>query len=162
MQRIFQTSLTPEQYAEQAYQKQVPAPENCPNCARAHALEGLAYYHRYITTATAIVLMIWVRRFLCRHCRVSVSCLPSFAQPYRLVNTPTIEAGFNGQSSRQILQRVELPPISLVAKVRNLNLQIRKRQLFLAARHGETVPPPAVELSTAYIHVRCGSSTADS
>jgi len=105
MQRIFQTSLTPEQYAEQAYQKQVPAPENCPNCARAHALEGLAYYHRYITTATAIVLMIWVRRFLCRHCRVSVSCLPSFAQPYRLVNTPTIEAGFNGQSSRPEVQR---------------------------------------------------------
>ena len=35
MQRIFQTSLTPEQYAEQDYHKQVPPPENCPNCEQA-------------------------------------------------------------------------------------------------------------------------------
>ena len=59
--------------------KQVKPPENCPNCQQAHILEGLAYYHRYITTATALVLLIWVRRFLCRHCRISVSCLPQFA-----------------------------------------------------------------------------------
>ena len=96
MQRIIQTSLTPEQYAQQEYHKQVSPPENCPNCQRAHVLEALAYYQRYITTGTALVLMIWVRRFLCRHCRVSVSCLPEFAQPYRLVNTPTVADGFNG------------------------------------------------------------------
>ena len=88
MQTIFQTSLTPEQYAEQEYHKQVKPPENCPNCQRAHVLEALAYYQRYISTATAVVLLIWVRRFLCRHCRISVSCLPQFAQPYRPVNTP--------------------------------------------------------------------------
>jgi hypothetical protein len=108
MQRIFQTSLTPEQYAEQEYQRQVKPPENCPNCDRAHALEALAYYHRYITTATALVLMIWVRRFLCRHCRVSVSCLPEFAQPYRPVNTPTVAAGFNGQATSQVARWSEL------------------------------------------------------
>jgi hypothetical protein len=54
-------------------------------------LGALAYYERYITTATVLVLLIWVRRFLCRHCRISVSCLPDFAQPYRAVNTPTVE-----------------------------------------------------------------------
>jgi hypothetical protein len=69
---------------------------------RADVLEALAYYHRYITTATALVLMIWVRRFLCRHCRVSVSCLPQFAQPYRVVNTPTVAAGFNGQATAEV------------------------------------------------------------
>ena len=105
MQRIYPTSLTPEQYAEQEYHKQVQPPENCPNCQRAHVLEGLAYYHRYITTATALILMIWVRRFLCRHCRISVSCLPQFAQPYRPVNTPTIAAGFQGEASRPEVQR---------------------------------------------------------
>jgi hypothetical protein len=68
-------------------------------------LEGLAYYRRYISTATALVLWIWVRRFLCRHCRISVSCLPQFAQPYRLVNTPTVEVGFNGESDRSEVQR---------------------------------------------------------
>ena len=105
MQTIFQTSLTPEQYVEREHHKQVKAPGNCPNCQRALTLEALAYYERYITTATALVLLIWVRRFLCRLCRVSVSCLPSFAQPYRPVNTPTVEAGFNGQSQRPEVQR---------------------------------------------------------
>ena len=105
MQRIYPTSLTPEQYVEQAHHRQVRPPENCPNCQRAHCLEALAYYDRYITTATALVLMIWVRRFLCRLCRVSVSCLPAFAQPYRPVNTATVEAGFNGQDARPEVQR---------------------------------------------------------
>jgi len=99
MQRIFQTSLTPPQYAAQEYHLQVPAPENCPNCGQAHTLEGLAYYDRYITWLK-VAFLIWVRRFWCRHCHVSVSCLPSFAQPYRAVNTETISAGFNGQTQK--------------------------------------------------------------
>jgi hypothetical protein len=103
MQTIFPTSLTPPQYVEQNYQKQVPAPENCPNCAHAHTLEALAYYHRYVTWLTD-VLIIWVRRFLCRHCRVSVSCLPDFAQPYRAIKTATIAAGFNGQTQSRAVQ----------------------------------------------------------
>jgi hypothetical protein len=80
-------------------------PENCPNCQGALTLEALAYYDRYITTATALVLLIWVRRFLCRVCGVSVSCLPSFAQPYRPVNTSTVEAGFNGQGQKPEVRR---------------------------------------------------------
>ena len=105
MQRIFQTSLTPEQYAQQEYHRQVRRPENCPNCDGVHSLEALAYYQRYITTALALVLRIWVRRFLCRVCRISVSCLPQFAQPYRPVNTTTIAAGFNGENARPEVQR---------------------------------------------------------
>ena len=105
VQTIFQTSLTPEQYVEQEYERQVKPPENCPHCTRAQTLEALAYYQRFISTATAAVLLIWIRRFLCRHCRVTVSCLPSFAQPYRPVNTPTIAAGFNGEETRPEVQR---------------------------------------------------------
>lgn len=103
MQNIFKTSLTPRQYVEQDYQKQVKPPETCLNCGRAHTLEALAYYHRYVTWLTD-VLMIWVRRFLCRHCRVSVSCLPDFAQPYRAVNSATIAAGFSGQTQSREVQ----------------------------------------------------------
>jgi hypothetical protein len=103
MQNIIKTSLTPAQYAEQNYQKQVRAPEICSNCGRAHSLEALAYYHRYVTFLTK-VLMIWVRRFLCRHCRVSISCLPDFAQPYRAVNTATVQAGFSGQTQSREVQ----------------------------------------------------------
>lgn len=105
MQKIIPTSLTPEQYAEQEYHKQVKPPEKCPNCDRAYCLEALGYYSRFLTQSIAAVLEIWIRRFLCRRCRISVSCLPEFAQPYRLVNTQTVEAGFNNQSSRPEVQR---------------------------------------------------------
>ncbi len=108
MQTIYPTSLTPEQYAEQDHHKQVRPPENCPNCRRAHALEALTYYQRYITTATVLVLLIWVRRFLCRQCRVTVSCLPSFAQPYRPVNTSTVADGFNGKATAQTARWIDL------------------------------------------------------
>ena len=108
MQTIFQTSLTPEQYAQQDYHSQVPRPENCPNCGCALTLEALGYYHRYISTATALVLWIWVRRFLCRHCHITVSCLPQFAQPYRPVNTPTVAEGFNGQATPQVARWSQL------------------------------------------------------
>ena len=101
MQTIFKTSLTPEQYAQQNYQRQVRRPENCPNCFRALTLQALGYYDRYITTATALVLLIWIRRFVCRRCRITVSCLPQFAQPYRPVNTLTVAEGFNGQATPQ-------------------------------------------------------------
>jgi hypothetical protein len=86
MQRIISTSLTFEQYAERSYPKQVQPPRDCPNCAQPHALEALGYYSRFITQSMAAVLEIWIRRFLCRHGRISVSGLPEFAQPYRLVN----------------------------------------------------------------------------
>ena len=108
MQTIFQTSLTPEQYAEQNFEKQVRPPLQCPACGQAHSLEALGYYSRFITQAVATGLMIWIRRFLCCHCRISVSCLPQFAQPYRVVNTPTIEAAFNGQEQRAEVERWEL------------------------------------------------------
>jgi hypothetical protein len=108
MQRVYPTLLTPEQYAQQDYHRQVAAPEDCPNCNRAHSLEAHCYYHRYITTATDLVLWIWVRRFWCRHCRITVSCLPAFAQPYRVVNTPTVAAGFNGEAARPEVRRWEL------------------------------------------------------
>jgi hypothetical protein len=102
MQTIYPTSLTPEQYAEQEFHKQVRPPENCPNCRAAQVLEALAYYWRYITTATASVLLIAIRRFQCRHCDITVSCLPEFAQPYRPVNTPTVADGFNGKPTDQV------------------------------------------------------------
>jgi len=108
MQTIFPTSLTPEQYAKEDYHKQVRPPENCPNCRKAHALEALTYYERYITTEGVQALLIWVRRFLCRGCRITVSCLPEFAQPYRPVNTPTVADGFNGKATDQTARWIGL------------------------------------------------------
>jgi hypothetical protein len=38
--------------------------------------------------------------FFCRCCAVTVSCLPRFAQPYRVVCNATIEAFFEGRTKR--------------------------------------------------------------
>lgn len=105
MQIIVSTSLTPEEYAQGKHPKQVKAPEHCPNCQHLKGLEGLGYYSRGITQSKAAVLVILVRRFFCRYCRITVSCLPAFAQPYRLVNTETIEAAFEGRKEGPEVQR---------------------------------------------------------
>jgi len=105
MQLIRPVPVTAEQYVQENFHQQIRAPENCPNCQHAHSLEALCYYWRYVTSMLAAVLRIQVRRFLCRHCRVSVSCLPDFAQPYRLVNSSTVQGGFDGQKARPDVQR---------------------------------------------------------
>jgi hypothetical protein len=65
----------------------------------ANCLEALGYYRRWISHLLDC-LRIGIRRFLCLQCRVSISCLPDFAQPYRVVNSQTVEAGFNGEKAR--------------------------------------------------------------
>lgn len=99
MQTNYPTTLTPLEYLEQDAAEQVQKPENCENCRGAHCLEALGYYWRYISDLLN-AFRIRVRRFLCLRCRISISCLPDFAQPYRVVNTQTVEAGFNGGHAR--------------------------------------------------------------
>jgi hypothetical protein len=70
-----------------------------------NCLEALGYYSRFVTQTMAAVLAILVRRFRCRRCRLSVSCLPAFAQPYRVVNNVTIAAAFDGPQTRADVQR---------------------------------------------------------
>lgn len=99
MQTIHPTTLTPLQYLEQGAARQVKAPENCANCGGAHCLDALGYYERYISHLLEC-LRISIRRFRCLKCRASISCLPDFAQPYRVVNTQTVQAGFDGGEAR--------------------------------------------------------------
>jgi hypothetical protein len=101
MQTIYPVSLTPTQYLEQRFEEQVPKPENCSNCGGADCLEALGYYRRWISDLLE-ALRIRVRRFLCLRCRITISCLPDFAQPYRVVKTATVEQGFNHQTGREV------------------------------------------------------------
>lgn len=105
MQIIISIALTPEQYAQGDHHTQVKATSQCPNCQEAHRLKALGYYFRGITQSVAQVLRIGIRRFRCGQCRISVSYLPQFAQPYRLVNTQSVEAAFQGQNSSAQVQR---------------------------------------------------------
>lgn len=100
MQTIYPVTLTPKEYVAQGFEDQVLKPENCANCGGANCLEALGYYARWVSNLLE-VCRVQVRRFLCRQCKVSISCLPDFAQPYRVVATVTVQAGFNEQSCPQ-------------------------------------------------------------
>ena len=102
MQAIYRVALTPKEYADQSFEKQVGKPENCAHCGRANSLEALGFYSRWVSHLLE-ALRIRVRRFICLRCRVSISCLPDFAQPYRVVQTATVQAGFREQSSKEVL-----------------------------------------------------------
>lgn len=101
MQTIYPVTLTPKEYVAQVFEEQVIKPENCANCYGANCLEALGYYARWVSHLLE-VFRIRVRRFRCQQCRVSISCLPDFAQPYRAVHSATVQAGFNEQSTKEV------------------------------------------------------------
>jgi hypothetical protein len=96
---------TVEEYIEQLAHRSVRAPEACPRCGRLHVLKHLDYYQRGCTDSVGKVREINVKRFECIHCRLTVSCLPDFAQPYRLINCQTIQKFFNGDTDPKDVQR---------------------------------------------------------
>ncbi len=67
------------------------------------SLESLGYHSRNLTRPKGGVLRISVRRFRCWRCGKTVSILPSFAQPYRLVLDATINEFFDGTLSANAL-----------------------------------------------------------
>ena len=96
MQIICTIALSPDHYAKEDFQRSIQRPTSCPHCGIRNALAALGYYSRNITSAERGVLRIFVRRFRCRCCGRTVSILPSFAQPYRLVLNTTINEFFGG------------------------------------------------------------------
>ncbi|TFH14231.1 MAG: hypothetical protein E4H02_10295 [Lentisphaerales bacterium] len=104
--------LSVEAYVREQFHKQMRSPSQCPNCGRFHRLWALGYYQRYTTGLLGKAIAFLVRRFRCTYCRMTVSCLPCFAQPYRLVNHTTLEAFLKGrhrgrdvEAQRDLLRR---------------------------------------------------------
>jgi hypothetical protein len=104
MQKVRRVKLTVEAYVREQFHRRMRPPEQCPNCGRLHRLWAHGYYERDSTERTGKPLRFWVRRFLCRCCGITVSCLPCFAQPYRLVSHATLGAFLKGQSQRRDVQ----------------------------------------------------------
>lgn len=97
MQVIQAVPVNAEQYVEENYQRQIRPPRKCPHCGAVKTLWALCYYPRNLTRLkTSGTLRIWIRRFQCCKCDGTVSILPSFAQPYRLVRNTTVEKFFQG------------------------------------------------------------------
>jgi hypothetical protein len=99
MQLIFDFSGSPEEYLSGAVHKRVRPPPVCPACQRTKRWEALGYYCRGLTAKGAAgVLSIIVRRFRCVECGITISLLPNFAQPYRLVRNETVQDFFDGET----------------------------------------------------------------
>ena len=107
MQVIIQIELTVEQYVEEQFHRRVRVPERCGNCGAFGTLSLHAYYDRDTTGTQGELVHFWVARFICEVCKLTTSCLPSFAQPYRLAASETIEAYVNGDTDRLDVRRTE-------------------------------------------------------
>ena len=96
MQLIRAVPCDVERYAQEGFQRRLRPPPHCPHCGSMRALWALGYYARNISRLHLGFLRILIRRFRCRFCRKTVSILPSFAQPYRLIQNSTIERFVRG------------------------------------------------------------------
>ena len=92
MQVILQIDGSAAEYSSQKKQCHLRPPATCPHCGSGKSLRALGYYRRHVSGTAKTVLPIYVRRFRCVICRRTVSLLPSFAQPYRLVLNEVIQA----------------------------------------------------------------------
>jgi len=104
MQKLVRARLSVEAYVREQFHRQMRPPLQCPNCGRLRRLWALGYYQRYTTGVLGKAIAILVRRFRCTYCKITVSCLPRFAQPYRLVNHTTLEAFVKGRHRQRDVQ----------------------------------------------------------
>jgi hypothetical protein len=104
MQKLVRVKLSVEAYVQERHHLRIQPPLQCPKCGRFRVLWVLGYYRRYTTGALGQAVAFLVRRFRCTYCRVTVSCLPRFAQPYRLVSHTTLEAFVKGLHRRRDVQ----------------------------------------------------------
>lgn len=101
MQVVCKVELDADEYVTTEAHLSVRRPAVCPVCKQKDTLVVLGHYERSCTVkGTGRIAEIKVRRFVCKACRRTVSMLPSFAQPYRLVCSVTIERYFNGEMVR--------------------------------------------------------------
>ena len=96
MQIIVGAGRTPEEYVRCSSEQRVRPPVECPQCGQSQVLAAHGYYRRHTTDQNGRPTEIRVRRFRCKVCGSTLSCLPSFAQPYRLLSSATVERGFRG------------------------------------------------------------------
>ena len=103
MQTILVVNERPETYVERRSQTRLRPPGRCGRCGG--GLKAHGYYSRHTTGARGQAVRIQVRRFRCRRCAATVSCLPSFAQPYHFVSNLTIQRAFAGHGNYRDVRR---------------------------------------------------------
>jgi transposase-like protein len=104
MQIIAKTHQGPEAYCREEAHFQMRPPDYCPHCDQPNSFNALGYYSRYLAGKGANFLHLRIRRFRCRRCRRTISLLPHFAQPYRLIRNRMITLFVAGTHSKQTVR----------------------------------------------------------
>jgi hypothetical protein len=107
VQIIVRVWMTAREYVERGAHRLMQPCEFalCPRCDKAHGFEALGYYERWVTDEDGVPVRISVRRFVSRICAVTISCLPDFCQPYRLLNNRTIADYMAGELKTPAVSR---------------------------------------------------------
>lgn len=100
MQRIYCSPWTPEEYVATEADRQIVPEPICPSCLKAVQLHRHGYCQRWLITALAKALLLWIARFLCPSCRTTISYLPDFAFSYRPLQPETFQGFLEGQHER--------------------------------------------------------------
>jgi hypothetical protein len=108
MQLIRVLTVSADHYVSTSLHQSVEPPVECPCCGTRDALSAHGYYSRNVTSSKSGVLRISVRRFRCCCCERTISILPSFVQPYRLVLNATTSEFFGGTLSANALSWLPL------------------------------------------------------
>ena len=111
MQLIIPFHGGPEEYVRDGAHRRVGRPDACPICDESGCMRAHGFYSRSVSSPGRIrLLLIWIRRFLCRACHLTTSMLPDFAQPYRLVATDTVDKYFSdARDSADVIVWAEHP-----------------------------------------------------
>lgn len=108
MQIIARTKQGPEAYIKQEAHYRMRPPGRCPHCQQPKTLWSLGYYARSLAGKADRYLKLYIRRFRCRLCRKTVSLLPHFAQPYRLIRNRVITLFIAETHRRQTARWTEI------------------------------------------------------
>jgi uncharacterized protein DUF6431 len=97
------------QYLRESKQTACPRPAQCPKCGARASLKGHGYYPRK-PRGLGADFRLWVKRWRCKACGRTTSCLPCFLLPFRQYILVFIQwvlmARFaQGQSWSQVFQR---------------------------------------------------------
>jgi len=91
VQKVVKVACDARQYQQSEVYLWVSIPDLCPQCLKGK-LKKHGYYRRNVAgPGRNEVIRISVARLLCLFCWLTTSLLPSFAQPYRLVDTLRLE-----------------------------------------------------------------------
>ena len=155
MQRIYPCELTVEQYVATEMERQVVAESVCPRCQSARGLRRHGCYGRWVTAEDGAAVLILVARFLCAGCERTISYLPTFALPYRIIAAATFQAFLSGDWRASAVDRW-----ADLLRSYERRMHAFHPQLLRVIGRGLGRAPPGGKAFWPWLKDACGSMTA--